>query len=217
MFFRLSHRRHPNKEVALNCMHCYGDAMMVTCINACHPLRLKPYSYVQNIKHIVYFSICNIFVSEILCCVCHICIWILNNSNWLLGHLNGSVNCDVTGPLWCHQKAVSCLGWDKSISDTQCLSCTPRCMRQDDLMTVLSPQWDFLYWQDDIFILNQGPVMQKGLPCHVHSILVWKKQIKMHDFHVTVISMTSQKNTELVPGVWLNSLKIDNLFWHQLF
>ena len=166
----------------------------------------------KNIKHIVYFSICDIFVSEILCRVCHICIWILNNSNWLFGHLNGSVNCDFTGPLWCHQKAVSCLGWDKSISDTRGLSCTPRCMRQDDLMTVLSPQWDFLYWQDDIFILNQGPVMQKGLPCHVHSNLVWKKQIKMHNFHVTVISMTSQENTELVPGVWLNSLKIATYF-----
>ena len=24
-------------------------------------------------------------------------------------------------------------------------------------MTVLSPQWDFLYWWDDIFILNRGP------------------------------------------------------------
>ena len=24
-------------------------------------------------------------------------------------------------------------------------------------MTILSPQWDFLYWKDDIFILNWGP------------------------------------------------------------
>ena len=42
----------------------------------------------------------------------------------------GSVNCDVTGSLWCHQKAVSCLGWDKSISDTWLQSRTPGCTRQ---------------------------------------------------------------------------------------
>ena len=47
--------------------------------------------------------------------------------------LIGSVNCDVTGPLWRHQKAVSCLGWDKSISDTRRLSRTPGCTRQIDL------------------------------------------------------------------------------------
>ena len=39
------------------------------------------------------------------------------------------MNCDVTGPLWRHQKAVSCLGWDKSISDTWRLTHTPRCTR----------------------------------------------------------------------------------------
>ena len=25
-------------------------------------------------------------------------------------------------------------------------------------MTILAPQWDFLYWQDVVFIANQGPV-----------------------------------------------------------
>ena len=29
--------------------------------------------------------------------------------------------------------------------------------RYDDLTTVLSLQWDFLYWYDGIFTLNQGP------------------------------------------------------------
>ena len=32
-----------------------------------------------------------------------------------MGHLIRSVDCDVTGSLWCHQKAVLCLDWDKSI------------------------------------------------------------------------------------------------------
>ena len=29
-----------------------------------------------------------------------------------MGHLIRSVDCDVTGPLWRHQKGVSYLGWD---------------------------------------------------------------------------------------------------------
>ena len=33
--------------------------------------------------------------------------------------------------------------------------------RLDDLIIVLSPQWDFLHWYDDIFILNQGPVFYR--------------------------------------------------------
>ena len=37
-----------------------------------------------------------------------------------------------------------------------------------DLTTVLSPQWDFIYWQYDIFILNQGPDLPAGQ---------WVKQI----------------------------------------
>ena len=49
-----------------------------------------------------------------------------------------SDNCDVIGPLWPHQKAASCVGWDQSIWDTRCLSRTPRCMRQDGLTTVSS-------------------------------------------------------------------------------
>ena len=29
--------------------------------------------------------------------------------------------------------------------------------RLDDPTTISSLQWDFLYWQDDMFILNRGP------------------------------------------------------------
>ena len=36
----------------------------------------------------------------------------------------------------------------------------------DDLMTIRYPQWDFLYWQDDIFILNQGPGPGTCAPGH---------------------------------------------------
>ena len=57
---RLSHRCRPNKEVALNCLIAW--VVMVTPwrlfamqINACHPLQLKPYGYVPNIKHISTF------------------------------------------------------------------------------------------------------------------------------------------------------------------
>ena len=112
---------------------------------ACHSLRLKPYRCIQNIKHSCTFvDLQHLYVRDSLLCV-FICTWIPIKSNRLLRHLFASVNCDVTGPLWRHQKAVSCLGWDKSISDTRRLSRTPWCTRQDDLTTVLSPQWDFLY------------------------------------------------------------------------
>ena len=53
----------------------------------------------------VHFLIYDIFVWGILCCVC--------------SYAHKSLNCGVIGPLWRHQKAVSCLGWDKSISDTR--------------------------------------------------------------------------------------------------
>ena len=48
-------------------------------------------------------------------------------------HLVRSVDCDVTGTLWGHQKAVSCRGWDKLISETQRLSLTPGCTKQINL------------------------------------------------------------------------------------
>ena len=34
-------------------------------------------------------------------------------------------------------------------------------------LTVLSPQWNFLYWQDNIFILNQGPVFYHQSQTHL--------------------------------------------------
>ena len=90
----------------------------------------------KNIKHSCTFADRrHLWVRDSLLCV-FICSKISINSNGWLGHLIGSVNCDVTGPLWRHQKAVSCLGWDKSISDTRRLSHTPGCTRQDDLTTV---------------------------------------------------------------------------------
>ena len=62
----------------------------------------------------------HLWVRDSLLCV-FICSKISIHSNGWLGHLTGSVNCDVTGQLWRHQKAVSCLGWDESISDTRAL------------------------------------------------------------------------------------------------
>ena len=49
-----------------------------------------------------------------------------------LCHSIRSVDCDATGRLWRHQKAVSYIGWDKSFSDPRCLSRTPTCTRQND-------------------------------------------------------------------------------------
>ena len=76
--------------------------------NAFYPLRLKPYGYVQNYQTQLY--ICRYMIS-----LCHgffvVCVYICtfkNKLKWIIG----SVNCDVTGPLGRHQKAVSCLGWD---------------------------------------------------------------------------------------------------------
>ena len=84
----------------------------------------------KNIKHSCTFAdLRHLCVRDSLLCV-FICSKISINCNGWLGHLIGSVNCDVTGPLWRHQKAVSCLGWDKSISDTLRLSRIPGCTRQ---------------------------------------------------------------------------------------
>ena len=68
--------------------------------------------YTKISNTVVHLSIYDIFVSGILCCVC-LYTHKSRLTNGLLGHLIGWVNCDVTGPLWHHQKAVSCLrlGW----------------------------------------------------------------------------------------------------------
>ena len=63
-------------------------------------------------------------VLGIFCCVC-LYAHKSRLTNGSIGHLIGSVNCHVIGQLWRHQKAVSFLGWDKSISDTRRLSRTP--------------------------------------------------------------------------------------------
>ena len=97
--------------------------------NACHPWSLKPYGY-KNTKHSCTFAdLRHLWVRDSLLCV-FICSKISINSNGWLGHLIGSVNCNVTGPLWRHQNAVSCIGMDKSISDTRRLCRTPGCTRQ---------------------------------------------------------------------------------------
>ena len=75
---------------------------------------------------------------------------------YYIGHLIGSVNCDVTGPLWRNQKAVSCLGWHKSISDTRHLSHTPECTRQDGLATILSLTWESPSLGKMVFTLRRG-------------------------------------------------------------
>ena len=87
----------------------------------------------KNIKHSCTFvDIRYLYVMDSLLCVFIYAHLNINSNGWLR-HLIGSVNCDVTGPLRRHQKAVSCLGWDKSISDTRRLSRTAGCTRQIDL------------------------------------------------------------------------------------
>ena len=74
---------------------------------ASHQLRLNPYRYIQKYETRLY--------------ICR------SSTSLCQGFFVVSVNCDVTGLLWRHQKAVSCLGWDKPISDTRRLSRTPGC------------------------------------------------------------------------------------------
>ena len=38
--------------------------------------------------------------------------------------------------------------------------------RLDDLTTTLSPEWDFLFWSNDLFILNQPPAAITHLLLH---------------------------------------------------
>ena len=67
---------------------------------------------------------------------------------------------DVTGPLWRHQKAVSCLGWDKSISDTRRFSRTLGSTRQDGLTSVLS-------------LTRESPYLER-------QSLYWSRLVSMH-------------------------------------
>ena len=115
----------------------------------------------KNIKHIcTLVDLRHLCVQDSLLCVL-ICTYIPINSNGYLGNLIWLVYCDVTVPFWCHLKAVSCLGWDKLIWDTQRLSRTPRCTRQDGLTTVLSLTWDpyidkttSLYWDGPPMVIK---------------------------------------------------------------
>ena len=113
----------------------------------------------KNIKHSCTFAdLRHLCVRDSLLCV-FICSKISINSNGWLGHLIGSVNCDVTGPLWRHQKAVSCLGWDKSISDTRRSSRTPGCTRQIDLRPPMLVSYASMYetkWSHGHLIFNLG-------------------------------------------------------------
>ena len=60
MYFKVKTReRLPYKEVALNCTRRYGGAVTVIRLfaiqsNAYHPLRLKPYGYVQKYQTQLY-------------------------------------------------------------------------------------------------------------------------------------------------------------------
>ena len=131
----------------------------------------------KNIKHSCTFAnLRHLCVRDSLLCV-FICSKISINSIGWLGHLIGSLNCDVTGPLWRHQNAVSCLGWDKSISDTRRLSRTPRCTRQDGLTNRL--------------IFNMGiPIPGKdGLyiemgPCFRSLLMLWLLLVRWIFFSV---------------------------------
>ena len=72
MFRRLSHHRHPYKEVALNCTRRYGDVVTFFAMQnkECHQLRLKPYSYIQ--KYQTQLCICRSTTSlcQGFCVVC---------------------------------------------------------------------------------------------------------------------------------------------------
>ena len=73
MFRRLSHCRHPNKEVALNCMRRYADAVTVICDAKYRILSIKTQTIwicTKISNTVVHLSIYDIFVSWILCCVC---------------------------------------------------------------------------------------------------------------------------------------------------
>ena len=98
---------------------------------------------------------------------------------------------DVTCPLWRHQKAVSCLGWDKSISDTRPLSRTPGSTRQDSLTSALSLTRDSpylerqsLYWNGLVFMhkINGWTIKSlKWIKVHFSIniyiyIYIWNKQ-----------------------------------------
>ena len=62
------------------------------------------------------------------------------------------VNCDVTGSLRRHQKAVSCLGWDKSISETRSLSRSPGCTRHNTEFVAYS---HFIFFKYIFFVFTR--------------------------------------------------------------
>ena len=69
----LSHRRHPNKEVALNCMRRYGDVVTVICDAKQRMSSIKTQTIwicTKISNTFVHLSIYDIFMPGILCCVC---------------------------------------------------------------------------------------------------------------------------------------------------
>ena len=45
------------------------------------------------------------------------------------------------------------------------------------ITVVLSPQWGFLYWEDNIFILNQNPGSRQQIYIVDADVLAWNKTL----------------------------------------
>ena len=61
-----------------------------------------------------------------------------------------------------------------------------------DLTTILSsPQWDFLYWQDDIFILNRGPHHSKWSNKNISDILSKLSYIFLSNYSKSTMTRTN--------------------------
>ena len=131
-----------NTEVAWSCTCPYSnakDGFVVVPNGICHLPRLRSYQYENISVTIVQVSMYDIMVSLIFCCM-----YFYAHKSWLsyrdfIGPLIRSVDYDVSGPLWCHQKAVSCIGWDKSLSHT------PHCFEGVRIMFVNCP-WAIQVW-----------------------------------------------------------------------
>ena len=113
------------------------------------------------------------------------CIYMLLNVNYMLGInkslKNRSINCDVNGPLWRHQKAVPCLSWDQSISNPRRLSRTPWCTRQRyhtlgmRQLLVTSQRADLIRW----------PIYPYQLiEVYVH---IWQMRHRIHDTKMSLV------------------------------
>ena len=87
-------------------------------------------------------------------------------------------------------------------------------------MTMLSAQWDFLYWKDNIFILNLGPGKYE-------IAAMWQTTISIFFFQRTCVQFDANFNgmhpvkdklklVQILAWAWLSNVENKTIQWHYI-